>query len=207
MLENNRPRNVCIDCKDHLLGRLTAAVAKQLLEGVRVTLVRCEEVIIGGSLKTNKLKFQSFLRKHSNTNPRKHSHIHYRCPSMIVWRTVRGMLPHRKARGAVALSNLKVYEGVPNQVQKTRKQVIPEALKVLRLKPVTPHCRLGDLASRVGWKHDELVQRMEEKRRAEGASWFEGRKEEIAKWKDAKRQALEKLKPDQKEIIMQAGMA
>lgn len=36
-----------------------------------------------------------------------------RAPSKILWRTVRGMLPHKLKRGAEALDRLKVFEGVP----------------------------------------------------------------------------------------------
>lgn len=55
----------------------------------------------------NKVKFMQFLRKRMNTNPKK-GPIHYRSPSRILWRTVRGMLPHKTARGAAALQRLKV---------------------------------------------------------------------------------------------------
>lgn len=55
----------------------------------------------------NKLKYAAFLRKRTNTNP-KRGPIHYRSPSRILWRTVRGMLPHKLARGQAALGRLKV---------------------------------------------------------------------------------------------------
>lgn len=57
----------------------------------------------------NKVKFLQFLRKRMNTNPKK-GPIHYRSPSRILWRTIRGMLPHKTARGAAALQRLKVCE-------------------------------------------------------------------------------------------------
>ncbi len=37
----------------------------------------------------------------------------FRAPSKILWRTVRGMLPHKLKRGAEALDRLKVFEGIP----------------------------------------------------------------------------------------------
>ena len=58
------------------------------------------------------MKFNAFLRKRMNTNPKK-GPIHYRSPSKILWRTVRGMLPHKTARGQAALERLKVFEGIP----------------------------------------------------------------------------------------------
>lgn len=42
---------VVIDGKGHLLGRLTSIVAKQLLFGKKVVVVRCEQILISGSCK------------------------------------------------------------------------------------------------------------------------------------------------------------
>lgn len=42
---------IVIDGKGHLLGRLASIVAKQLLFGKKVVVVRCEAMIISGSCK------------------------------------------------------------------------------------------------------------------------------------------------------------
>lgn len=42
---------VLIDGRDHLLGRLASIVAKELLAGQKVIIVRCNEVCISGSCK------------------------------------------------------------------------------------------------------------------------------------------------------------
>jgi large subunit ribosomal protein L13Ae len=55
----------------------------------------------------NKVKFLQFLNKRTATNPKK-GPVHYRAPSRMLWRTVRGMLPHKTARGAAALQRIKV---------------------------------------------------------------------------------------------------
>ena len=39
------------------------------------------------------------------------------------------MIPHKTKRGAAALARLKVYEGVPSPYDKTKRMVIPDALK------------------------------------------------------------------------------
>ena len=36
-----------------------------------------------------------------------------RAPSRILWRTVRGMIPHKTPRGAAALERMKSFEGIP----------------------------------------------------------------------------------------------
>ena len=38
-----------IDGRDHLLGRLASIVAKELLAGQSVVIVRCDEVVVSGS--------------------------------------------------------------------------------------------------------------------------------------------------------------
>lgn len=51
--------------------------------------VRCEEISISGGLVRQKAKYERFLRKGMNTNPRR-TFEHFRSPSKILWRTVRG---------------------------------------------------------------------------------------------------------------------
>lgn len=44
-------KQVVIDCRGHLLGRLASIVAKELLSGQKVVCVRCEEINISGGSK------------------------------------------------------------------------------------------------------------------------------------------------------------
>lgn len=52
--------------------------------------VRAEEISISGGLVRQKMKYERFLRKKHNTNPQRAGAWHYRAPSRIFWRTVRG---------------------------------------------------------------------------------------------------------------------
>merc|ERR1711998_67695 len=122
--------------------------------------VRSEDINISGSLYRNKIKYAEFRRKRMNSNP-KTGHIHYRSPSKILWRTIRGMVPHKTARGAAALDRLKTFEGIPHPYDAKKRVVVPAALKVLRLRPERRFCRLGDLSKEVGWKHQDLIERLE----------------------------------------------
>ena len=45
-------------------------------------------------------------------NPRR-GYKHYRTPSRVFWKVVRGMLNYKSPKGANALERLKVFEGVP----------------------------------------------------------------------------------------------
>lgn len=51
--------------------------------------VRTEEICISGGLVRQKMKYERFLRKRMNTQP-SHGPIHFRAPSKILWRTIRG---------------------------------------------------------------------------------------------------------------------
>ena len=42
-------KEVVIDCRGHIMGRLASIVAKELLSGQKVVCVRCEELNITGS--------------------------------------------------------------------------------------------------------------------------------------------------------------
>merc|ERR1719476_190606 len=168
MLENT----VVIDGRDHLLGRLASIVAKELLAGQKVVITRCEEVCISGSLVRNRVKYAQFRRKRMNTNPRK-GPFHFKSPARIVWRTIRGMVHQKTARGQAAIGRLSTFEGIPHPYDKMKRKVVPAALRVMRLKPTREYTVLGDLANSVGWKHQELVDRLEDKRRAKSEVYYQ----------------------------------
>jgi len=158
----------------HLLGRLASIIAKELLNGQRVVIVRTERVVISGSLYRHKLIYGEFLRKRMNHNP-KRGIVHWKAPSRLTWRTIRGMLPHKTPRGAAALARLKVFEGIPAPYDQKKRKVVPDALKVNRMKNFRKYCLLGDLSTQVGWKKQELVEKLEEQRKTKSHKYYERR--------------------------------
>ncbi|CAL9121424.1 unnamed protein product [Musa textilis] len=169
-------RWVVVDARHHMLGRLASILAKELLNGQRVVVVRCEEICLSGGLVRQKMKYLRFLRKRMNTKP-SHGPIHFRAPAKILWRTIRGMIPHKTKRGAAALARLKAYEGVPPPYDKMKRMVIPDALKVLRLQPGHRYCLLGRLSSEVGWNYYDTVKELEAKRKERAKVAYERRKQ------------------------------
>merc|ERR1712086_1018304 len=87
-------KEIIIDGRAHITGRLASKVAHELLRGQRLVIVRCEKLVLSGSLFRNNLWFHEFLRKANNTNPRR-QFKHFRSPSRMFWRIIRGMLPTR----------------------------------------------------------------------------------------------------------------
>jgi large subunit ribosomal protein L13Ae len=161
---------IIVDAKGHLLGRLASYVAKQLEQGQRVIIVRCETTLISGGHYRNKLKFMDFLRKRMSTNPKK-GPIHQKAPSRHVWRVIRGMLPHKTPKGAAALGRLKCFDGVPLSLNAKKKVVVSDALKAVRLKPRSKFCNIGDICRECGWTKGGLIDNLEAKRIAKNREW------------------------------------
>ena len=102
------------------------------------------------------------------------------------------MVPHKTARGAAALERLKLFEGVPPPYDRKKRMVVPEALRVLRLKPGRKYCTvkvrrtcyvsqglhpnamaLQRLSHEVGWGYKDVVDRLEEKRKVKAQAFHE----------------------------------
>jgi large subunit ribosomal protein L13Ae len=173
-----------IDGRDHLLGRLASIVAKELLAGQKVVIVRCDQMVISGSLVRNRVKYAQFRNKSMNTNPRK-GPFHFKSPAMMVWRTIRGMVHQKTARGQAAIGRLSTFDGIPSPYDKQKRVVVPAALRVMRIKPGRDYTVIGTLADSVGWKHKELLGRLEAKRKADAKEFFEVKKAKLALRKQA----------------------
>jgi len=98
----------------------------------------------------------------------------------MLWRTIRGMVPHKTKRGMAALDRLQVFEGCPHPFDKMKRSVVPAALRVLRLKPGRKYCRLGDMATAYGWSHNDLIKRLETKRKTRSAAFYQRKRNTLA---------------------------
>lgn len=116
------------------------------------------------------------MRKRLLTNPRR-TFVHYRAPSRIFWRSVRGMLPHKISIGAQALGRLKIFEGVPAPYDTKKREVIPDALRAVKLSSFRKYCTLGDLSGEVGWGKKNLIANLEDKRKQRASAWHKKRVE------------------------------
>merc|ERR1712216_1092576 len=164
-----------------LLGRLCSIIAKELMAGQRVVLVRCEEMNISGSFIRNKLLFMSVLKKRKNPTP--------------------NLGPfHKTARCQAALERLKVFDGVPPPFDKKKRMVIPDALRVTKLRPGRRYTNLGRMASEVGWKHWDTIKELEEKRKVKSTAYWAKKKDAIK----MRRKAVVKAAGDAKVKKVQA---
>ncbi|MEE8167872.1 MAG: 50S ribosomal protein L13 [Candidatus Hydrothermarchaeales archaeon] len=131
-----------IDAKDVILGRMASIVARELLNGEEVAIVNAEETVISGRKEDILEKYTLRRQRKSLVNPARHGVFFPRRSDRIVRRTVRGMLPYKKARGSAAFKRLKVYVGVPEELKgreedmglpKVSKLRVPKYMKLKRL--------------------------------------------------------------------------
>jgi len=95
------------------------------------------------------------------------------------------MLPHKTPRGAAALGRLKVFEGVPAPYDTKKREVVPDALRAVKLSYARKFCVLGELSSQVGWGKKDLINTLEDKRRDRAAAWHKKRIEQANKVRKA----------------------
>uniref|UniRef100_A0A2I3HQG7 Large ribosomal subunit protein uL13 n=1 Tax=Nomascus leucogenys TaxID=61853 RepID=A0A2I3HQG7_NOMLE len=175
-----------LDGRGHLLGRLAAIVAKQVLLGRKVVVVGCEGINISGNFYRNKLKYLAFLRPY-----------HFRAPSRIFWRTTK--------RGQAALDRLKVFDSIPQPYDKKKRMVVPAALKVVRLKPTRKFAYLGRLAHEVGWKYQAVTTTLEEKRKEKAKIYYRKKKQLMRLRKQAEKN-VEKKTDKYTEVLKTHGL-
>merc|ERR1712001_311838 len=188
------PKPVVIDGRGHLMGRLASIVAKFILNGNKVVIVRCEGINMSGNFYRNKLKYLKFLRLRCNVKPLR-GPFHFRAPSKIFWRTVRGMVPHKSERGKEALKRLQTFEGIPPPYDKKKRMVIPSALRVLRLKPGRKYCSLGRLSHDVGWKYQDVIETLEAKRKVKAEDFHNRNVTKAKAVADAEKAVAAQTKP------------
>ena len=169
-----------IDGKGHLMGRLASICAKYLLNGNKIVIINCESIEISGKPIKKKFEYLSLFKKKTTTNP-KRGPFHFKSPSQIVWKSIRGMLPHKTKRGTNALNNLKVYESEPSSYFKTKKLIIPIALRIMKLKPGRIFSKLGQVADEIGWKKKNLIERLNDSKKKKSKFYY---KEKVKKIKN-----------------------
>ncbi len=134
-----------IDGEKHVLGRLASIVAKRLLEGEKIQVINAEKIVITGKKETILREYKELVNK-KNIDSYKKGPYRPKKPDGLFRRTVRGMLPHKRARGRKALKELKVYIGTPKELEGKEVERVSDAdaIKLGRAKLITLEelCRL-----------------------------------------------------------------
>jgi large subunit ribosomal protein L13 len=145
VVETNRP--IVVDGTDLIAGRLCSNVAKLLLQGNKVAIVNCENIMISGTRKNILGEYKKFLEIASILHP-KHGPYHPRRPDTIISKMVRGMLPRKKSSGQDALKRLRAYIGVPNELKSFEKIQFDNA-KIRKSNAY--YTSMAELGRNVGW--------------------------------------------------------
>ena len=133
-----------IDADGLILGRLSSALAKQLLSGEEIVVINAEKAIITGK-KT--MIFAKYRKMRELSHSRKGPHYPRR-PDQILKRTVRGMVPYQKPHGRKAIKNLKVYIGIPKEFENNK----PESISLAASDSAAQFVALGDVSRYLGAK-------------------------------------------------------
>lgn len=136
-----------IDAKGLILGRLASTVAKQLLSGdEKIYIVNAEHAVVSGSKATTLKEYKDCRDRGS----REFGPYFPKRPDRILKRTIRGMLPYKRARGRDAMSRLRVYVGVPMELRDAE-MITLEKADMNRLSS-NKYVELGDVSLKLGGK-------------------------------------------------------
>lgn len=138
---------VYVDATDQIAGRLSSKIAKLLISGRRVVVVNAEKSLISGSRTSVINQWKERLELSSRVNPI-YGPIHPRRPDNILRRMVRGMVPRKKPKGALAMKRLRVYIGVPSGVESSK---LTKFEGTAATRPVPVYVTMGDLSRSLGW--------------------------------------------------------
>jgi large subunit ribosomal protein L13 len=145
---NDAGHFVTIDAANCIAGRICSRVSKILLQGKMVSIVNADKAMLSGSKFATIQAYKKNLEVSSATNPI-HGPFHPRRPDTILTRMVRGMLPKRKPNGKVALKKLRVYNGIPEKLKKTKFEIYDDC-KIT--KSSSYYITMGEVAKEIGWK-------------------------------------------------------
>lgn len=132
--------DVVVDAGDCILGRVASQVAERALDGERVAIVNAEDAVITGTEEDVMATYRKRTDIGSDRGP-----AYPKRPDMILKRSIRGMLPHKKPRGREALENVRVYVGNPNDWDAERL----EDTSLDRLSNIR-FVHLGDVSEKLG---------------------------------------------------------
>jgi large subunit ribosomal protein L13 len=133
-----------IDADGNVLGRLCTSVAKKILKGEEVVVVNAEKAIVTG----NRDDILAQYKQKKDRGKVIHGPFYPRRADPILKRTVRGMLPWDKPKGRDAYRLLKVYVGVPKELEAVEKLKLMGATNLSRDRYVT----LSEVSEHLGSK-------------------------------------------------------
>jgi large subunit ribosomal protein L13 len=120
-------KELIIDATSASLGRIASFAAKQALLGKSVIIVNCKDAIITGrkSFTVNDYQKTRARRSSSMKGPN-----FPKSPERILKRTIRGMLPYKKGKGAATFKKILCYNETPKEFEGKEKTSLQRQIKV-----------------------------------------------------------------------------
>ncbi|MGC8609101.1 MAG: 50S ribosomal protein L13 [Thermoplasmata archaeon] len=131
-----------IDATNSVYGRLSAYVAKELLNGEEVVIVNAEKAIITGK---PEYIIGEFKKRREIGSVRKGPY-YPRVSEEILRRSIGQMLPKKTTRGKEALHRCRVYRGVPSFAKNEKIEKVERTVSDKVVGMIT----LGDLSKELG---------------------------------------------------------
>lgn len=138
---------VYLDATNQIAGRLASRIAKLLLSGKRVVVVNAENSLISGSRTSVLTEWKEKLEITSRVNPI-YGPIHPRRPDNILKRMVRGMVPRKKPKGAMAMKHLRVHIGTPSDLKMGK---VTQFEDTGATRPIPVYVTMRELSKNLGW--------------------------------------------------------
>ncbi len=136
-----------IDADELLLGRMASVVAGRALAGEEIAIVNAEKAIVSGD---RAYVLEAYYKKR-NRGSREGGPFYPRRPDHIIKRTIRGMLPYKRERGAAAFKRVKVYVGIPMEFSALERESL-EAAHIDRLSRPR-YVTVGAISTNLGAKY------------------------------------------------------
>jgi large subunit ribosomal protein L13 len=146
---SNINKQIIVDASNCIAGRICSNVSKLLIQGNRVVIINSERAMLSGNRYKTIEDYKKYLEVGSVTNPI-HGPYHPRRPDRILTKMVRGMISRRKSSGILAFKRLRVYIGMPTELQSSKEIKIFDDAKIT--KSESYYITIGDIAKQIGWK-------------------------------------------------------
>jgi large subunit ribosomal protein L13 len=147
-MQSTKSTVTLVNAEGLIVGRMCSKVAKRLLNGEQVLILNAEKAIFSGKRKSKVMEAKQFLEVGAPMR----GPFHYRRPDRFLRKTVRGMLPFKQPKGKSAYKRLKVFMGIPKDLEDQNMITFAEASST-NLKG--PHFTLAEMATELGWNKGE----------------------------------------------------
>lgn len=132
--------DLVVDARDCIVGRVASEIATRALAGERIAVVNAEDSVITGRREDIIERYRQRDAIGSDQGP-----AYPKRPDGMLKRSIRGMLPHKRARGREALENVRVYVGNPFEDE----PVVLEDTSLDRLSSIR-FVSLGEISDQLG---------------------------------------------------------